>query len=412
MFFSSVLWQSFFIAQALADFTVRTDFEGGSARLLSVNHAERVIRFTPGGSPSRGWTCWWAMKLEGIEPGIALTFELVPSDLPTRNKGELTGKPLAGGWSMPDRAALSSDRLTWYSSNPGTRSTDMVRYEVVPTSDSLWIAWGPMFTPKDTEELIADVVRQIPNSRTFELASTREHRSVLAWTSNLSEETEQRPGVWIQARQHAWESGSSWVARGFMEWLCQRNESANWLIENAEIVAVPIMDVDNVTTGNGGKEADPQDHNRDWTDRPLYPEVQAAQQFLQRWSNQGRLDFFIDLHNPAPGDKQPFFFFGPPELLSDLGRDNRSLFMSIAERHIHGPLPVRATPRITGPSYHPLWRQISGQWVSEHGNSHTLSSCLETSWNTPHSDTEGYKKVGEQLGETIVEYLKRRQRNR
>ncbi len=408
LFLSSVLWSSLLLRLAFADFTVHTDFEGGSARVLKVDQANRVVRFMPGGTPSRGWACWWAMRLDGLESGKRITFELVPNDQPTRNQGKLSDKPLAGGWSMPDRAALSTDRITWITSSPGTRTTDMIRYEVVPPGDSLWIAWGPMFTPQDTDRLLADLVKQIPNSRSFELARTRENRPVVAWTSRSSEGTSQRPGVWIQARQHAWESGSSWVARGIVEWLGQRNESANWFIENADIVIVPIMDVDNVTTGNGGKEADPQDHNRDWTDRPIYPEVMAAQRFLKRWSDEGRLDVFIDLHNPAPGDKQPFFFFGPPELLSDLGRDNRSLFLSIAARQIHGPLPVREAPRMTGPSYHPLWRQISGQWVTDHGNSHTLSGCLETSWNTPHSDTEGYRKVGEQLGETIVEYVQRR----
>ncbi len=405
-----ILGACFFLeSAAIADFTVRSDFEGGSVRLLSVDQNNRVIRFMPGGVAERGWICWWAMKLEGLEPGKALTFELSPSDVLTRNEGKLTSKPLAAGWCMPDRAALSTDGSTWFTSNPGARSTGMIRYEVVPTSESLWIAWGPMFTLKEANAIIENTVRQVPNSQRFELARTRENRPVPAWTSR-KDESQERPGVWIQARQHAWECGSSWVARGLMEWLSQRNESASWLIDNTEIVIVPIMDVDNVTTGNGGKEADPQDHNRDWFDQSIYPEVQAAQKSLRRWSEQGRLDFFIDLHNPGPNDKQPFFFLGPNELLSDLGRDNRSLFLSIAHRHIHDPLPVQENPRITGPTYHPLWQRISAQWVNAHGNSHTLASCLETSWNTPHSNTEGYRKVGAQLGETIVEFLKRRQR--
>jgi hypothetical protein len=405
---ASVLYLRISLESAIADFTVRTDFEGASARLLDVDQDRRLIRFMPGGSPSRGWVCWWALKVEGAEPGETLSLELFPSDQPTRNQGKLTDKPLASPWSMPDRAAWSADGRNWLLSEPGVRTNGSIRYELSPTSDALWIAWGPMFTPKDTFDLFADVVKQLPNSRSWELARTLGDRPVLAWTSDLPHESSPRPGVWIQARQHAWESGSSWVARGFLEWLSRQNEAACWLIENAEIVVVPIMDVDNVTTGNGGKEADPQDHNRDWTDRPLYPEVEAVQKFLQRWSEEGRLDVFIDLHNPSPGDKRPFFFFGPPERLSDLGRENRSLFLSIAQRQIHGPLPVQSTPRMTGPSYHPLWRQISGQWVSDHGNSHTLAGCLETSWNTPHSHTEGYRKVGEQLGETVVEYLHRR----
>jgi hypothetical protein len=409
-FVAALLWLATFLESAMVDFTVRMDFEGGSAHLLEIDQAQRAIRCMPGGSPSRGWVCWWAMKLEGGEPGKVYTLELVPSDQPTRNQGKLTDKPLASQWSMPERAAWSADGRSWSLSEPGIRTPGSIRYEFTPSGDALWMAWGPMFTPKDTQELLVEMVDRIPASRSWELAKTREDRPVLAWTSHVSEDPQPRPGVWIQARQHAWESGSSWVARGFLEWLGRGDESARWLIDNAELVVVPIMDVDNVATGNGGKEADPQDHNRDWTDHPIYPEVQAAQRVLRGWAEQERLDVFIDLHNPSSGDKQPFFFFGPSELLSDLGRENRLLFLSIAQRQIHGPLPVKAVPRSTGPAYHPLWRQISGQWVSDHGNSHTLSGCLETSWNTPHSHTAGYRKVGEQLGETIAEFLQRRRR--
>jgi hypothetical protein len=218
------------------------------------------------------------------------------------------------------------------------------------------------------------------------------------------------PAVWVQARQHAWESGSSWVARGLVEWLMAGEASAKWLRQNAEIVVIPIMDVDNVVSGHGGKEEEPRDHNRDWDDNPVFPEVAAAQRHLQQWATQGRLDFFIDLHNPAPNDPQPFFFCGPPDLLSDRGRDNRALFLDIAHQHIREPLAVEPNPRITGPSYHPLWRKISGQWVTDHGNDFTVAACLETSWNTPHSTTQGYRAVGQQLGAAIAEYLQRRKR--
>ncbi len=32
--------------------------------------------------------------------------------------------------------------------------------------------------------------------------------------------------IWIQARQHGWETGSSWVGRGFMEWLVSSDPAA------------------------------------------------------------------------------------------------------------------------------------------------------------------------------------------
>jgi hypothetical protein len=43
--------------------------------------------------------------------------------------------------------------------------------------------------------------------------------------------------------------------------------------------------------------------------------------------------------------------------------------------------------------------------VNDHGNEHTLAACLETSWNTRHSTTEGYRTVGRQLGEALAAYL-------
>jgi hypothetical protein len=163
------------------------------------------------------------------------------------------------------------------------------------------------------------------------------------------------------------------------------------------------MDVDNVATGNGGKEANPRDHNRDWDAKPVYPEVEAAQKRLRQIAEEGRLSFFIDLHNPAAGDKRPFFFTGPPEFLTPAGRERRDRFVEIAVQRISDPLALLETPRITGPSYHPLWKQISGQWVNANGNPDTVAICLETSWNTPHSTTEGYRTVGRQLGLSIAE---------
>ena len=399
--------------------TVSTDFEGGSARVLEIDQGSRTIRFTPGGDASHGWVCWWSLRIDNVAAGSRLKLELNASDQPTRNNGQLTSKALDAGWAMPAQASLSHDGKHWVHSEVGKRDGSRMIYEVVAQSQSLWVAWGPPFTPRDSQELIEFITKKLPNAKPMELARSRQGRPVQAVIitptsdrdrSGGDPSSESSRGVWIGARQHAWETGSSWVANGIGRWLTSDDPSAKWLLDNAEIVLVPVMDVDNVATGNGGKEEDPRDHNRDWDDNPAYPEVRQAQQWLNQWSKQGRLDLFVDLHNPAPRDLRPFFFCGPPELLSDVGRDNRALFLSIASRRIDGPLPVEPQPRITGPSYHPLWKQISCQWVNSHGNGHTTAICLETAWNTPASTTEGYQTVGRQLGQTMAEFLQKAKR--
>lgn len=390
-----------------AELRVRTDFEGGSARVAAVDQEARVIRFQPGGDPERGWPCWWSLRVEGVARGEKLILDLGGSDRPARNNGAPTGKPLSAVWAMPMRAAISTDGKTWGQTEPGRRDGARMRYEVTGTGDSLWFAWGPSFTPSDTEVLLAEAERTIPEAKSFELARTREGRSVRGLRVSAAA-TGGVPALWIQSRQHAWESGASWVARGLVEWLISAEADAIWLREHAELFIVPIMDVDNVATGNGGKEANPRDHNRDWDASPVYPEVAAAQQRLRAFAEAGRLALFIDLHNPAAGDSRPFFFTSSPEVLGELARENQSAFLKLATERINGPLAVEPVARLTGPKYHPLWRQISNAWVSAHGNPHTVAVCLETSWNTPHSTTEGYRTVGGQLGRTVVDYLRRR----
>lgn len=403
-----------FIALALftctsvaADLRVSTDFEGGSAKVESIDQAARVIHFMPDGNPQRGWPCWWYLRVDGVAKGESVALDLAASDRPTRNNGQDTGKPLASSWAMPARATYSTDGKTWQHTAPGKREGARIRYEVIGTGGPLWIAWGPPFTPRDTDALLAEAEKKLTGAKAFELARTREGRPVRGL--RVSEATAPRPpGIWVQARQHAWESGSCWVARGFTDWIVSDDADARWLRGQAEIFIVPIMDVDNAATGNGGKEAAPRDHNRDWDDNPVYPEVAAAQQRLRALVKEGRLAVFLDLHNPAAGDPT-FFYVLENQLLKEPMISERDRFIQLAYGRISKikPLiPMSNRPKSTGASYHPLWRNISANWVCVNGNPDTVSLCLETLWNYENSTTAGYQAVGQQLGLATADFLR------
>ena len=403
-----------FIALALftctsvaADLHVSTDFEGGSAKVESIDQAARVIHFMPDGNPQRGWPCWWYLRVDGLAKGESVALDLAASDRPTRNNGQDTGKPLASSWAMPARATYSTDGKTWQHTAPGKREGARIRYEVIGTGGPLGVAWGPPFTPRDTDALLAEAEKKLTGAKAFELARTREGRPVRGL--RVSEATAPRPpGIWVQARQHAWESGSCWVARGFTEWVVSDDADARWLRSQAEIFIVPIMDVDNAATGNGGKEAAPRDHNRDWDDNPVYPEVAAAQQRLRALVKEGRLAVFLDLHNPAAGDPT-FFYVLENQLLKEPMISERDRFIQLAYGRISKikPLiPMSNRPKSTGASYHPLWRNISANWVCVNGNPDTVSLCLETLWNYEHSTTAGYQAVGQQLGLAAADFLR------
>ncbi|MCX6858599.1 MAG: M14 family zinc carboxypeptidase [Verrucomicrobia bacterium] len=405
---SSFIWSATTAAEVL---TVISDFEGASVTKVEIDQATRSISFMPGGDPARGWPCWWYFKVNGLTPNETITLRLRGSNATTAEPGGPLAKPLASSWAMPEMATHSTDGKTWLYTEKGVKEGEVMSYTIKAEAASVFVAWGPPYTPSTAAAFVKAMSEKSPHAKAEELCRSREDRAVPMLHVQEGERTKaQRFGVWVQARQHAWESGSSWVAQGFGEWLVSDDADAAWLRQHAEIFLVPIMDIDNTATGNGGKEAQPQDHNRDWSPQPHWNEVIAAQKQVSGLIQEGRMDVFLDLHNPSPGDPT-FFYVLESSALKEPMISLQKRFIELAYGRISKikPLmPMSNKPKTTGPAYHPLWRQISANWVAMNGNPHTVSLCLETIWNYKNSTTEGYRAVGANLAAAMREFLAER----
>ncbi len=394
------------LASSVQAFSVATDFEGASCRVLKVDEAAQSVEVMPGGDPQRGWPCWWCFRLDGCTPGKPVTVLLHGSDAPMPRDDK--HQPLAAFWAMPPRAFVSTEGVRWETSEPGKMEGAVMHYAFTPSAASVRVAWGPAFTPKDAKTLVHGLAEAHPSfAQVEELCRSLEGRPVpMLHLKENSAADEQRAVVWIEARQHAWESGSSWVGQGCMRWIVSNATEAAWLRQHAEIFCIPIMDVDNTATGNGGKDALPQDHNRDWSATPHWNEVAAAQSHIRGFIQQQRMAVFLDLHNPGPTDSKAFFYVLPASQLQAPMVAARDRFVALATANIGKVYPMQTTPKFDGPGYHPLWHQMSGTWVSLNGNPETVGICLETAWNTPEAGTEGYQNVGAALAATVAEFLK------
>ena len=386
-----------------ASLKATADFPGGSAVVKSVDRNQGIIHITPQVRSERGWPCWWYLKVDGAKEGQPVTLRLSASDGEYRR-----GRVLSADWSQPDRAAISVDNVTWTQTPKCQKANGTATYSVKAPADSFWIAWGPPFLPSHADEVLESIKSRLPNATMFELAKTRGGRSVRGIRiGGNGDKDAPNYGVWVQARQHAWEAGSSWVGRGFVEWLTSDDQAAVDLRRIATIYYVPIMDVDNAAVGAGGKDAVPRDHNRDWDDNPHYPEVAAAQKQILRLNADQRFDAFIDLHNPGGNERRPYFF-GPTNLdkLPAVQQQNYARWQAISKDAISGPLPLE--PRYKFATYVKTDEErnrMSANWVRNHTADHVLSTTLETVWNTPHSTQAGYMTVGAQLGRAVSRYL-------
>jgi len=375
-----------------AELKVSIDFPGGSGKVVSVDQQQRAIEIRPSPHPDRGWACWWYIQVTGVEPGETIT--LIVGNAP---------------WATPDRAAYSTDNRAWAQTEPGQRRGRRITYRQTVDAETCWIAWGPPLTPRDAQQIVEQAAMSSPHAESFQLCRTRNGRAVPALhvrEDNPDIADKDRHGIWIQARQHAWESGSSWVARGLIQWLVSDDDRARLLRRSSDIYIVPIMDVDNVAIGAGGKNQKPHDHNRDWSDNPHWNAVRAAIERISKMNAAERFDLFIDLHNPGAGSKAPFFYITPRELLSDAGGANLDRFLASVRLDMTGPLAFEGQTRESGPDYDKRWRNISKNWVTFNTADHVVAVTLETAWNTPHSNPQGYRQVGRQLGLAVERYFR------
>ena len=385
-----------------AQLTVHHDFPGGAADVLALDADAGRIEIAPPVREGRGWPCWWYLRIDGATPGQPLTVVVRPASRPFRAQDRL-----AAAWSMPRQASISTDDVTWQPTAPGEITQVSVSYRMTAPAARFWLAWGPPFLPSHAEALLAETAARLPGAERFVLATTREGRPVPGLRFGQRDATH---AVWVQARQHAWEAGASWVGHGFLDWATSNAPAARALRDQAEIFFIPIMDVDNVALGAGGKEAVPRDHNRDWSDQPVHPEVEAAKQRIGGLIESGRLTAFFDLHNPAAGDRQPFFF-GPLDFEQMTGVRRRSYerFLELAVAEITGPLAI--APRYRFATYVKTEEErarVSGNWVRDRSHERAVALTLETAWNTPHSTTEGYREVGAGLARALASYLTER----
>lgn len=372
------------------DLTVDGDFSAGSAKVLEIDQEKRLVRIEPEANPQRGWECWWYFQVSGIKPGETITLDV--GNAP---------------WATPDRAAFSTDNVTWQQTPVGKREGKRIVYQQKVDGETCWFAWGPPFRIEDAQRLVDESAKNSPYATAFELCQTRAGRPVPAL--RVKEEgvpDDQRKGIWIQARQHAWESGSSWVCHGFVTWLLSDDPRAATLRQKSLITIVPVMDIDNVAIGAGGKNQAPQDHNRDWSEEPHWNSVKVAQQQILEQDKAGRFDLFIDLHNPGANDKNPYFYTTTAEYLSDDGKRNLAQFLATAQLEITGPLAFKGETRESGPSYDKNWTKISKNWVTKNTADGVVAVTLETAWNNPSSNQLGYQTVGQQLGMAIERYFR------
>lgn len=363
------------------ELAVDTEFDAGIGEVVQIDQEARSITIRiPKGS---GWRVKHYFHVTGITPGETLTLRISN----------------ASHWKAP-RSTYSLDNEHWSFVDSGSISADRKYCEItqVINHTEAWFAWFPPLTPEHVDHLFTWAADKNRYATSFELCKSKVlNRPVMAL--RVSEPTTTK-GLWIQSQQHSMELGGGWQASGFVKWLLSEDKQAQALRKSTEVTIVPIMDMDNLVRGFGGKDAKPHDHNRDWIAAPIYAEVKAAQSELRRLHALDRLNVFVDIHNQGWNSN----YYGGE--VSVLGGDDAFHRIFNSEQTIFTP-SMRKVFRETNGSQ--KLTTSSSSWVgqlSEEILAVTIESNVASPQGCELAPPLYHEQVGAELGRSVERYLR------
>lgn len=243
---------------------------------------------------------WFAFRMDDVG-GRALTLRL------TSFKGEYNDKPApspTGAWFRP---VVSEDGEHWQHLKDAAWDVekDELTVTVQPRGNTLWVAHIPLYTHTRLLRLLAEL-KALPFVRTEIIGQSALGRDLnLVTVTNFERSDAGKKVVWLQARQHAWETGTSFVLEGALRFVTSDDPRARQLRDETIFKFTPMVNPDSVARGDVRFNAHGFDPNRQWNEVDLRdkrwleraPEIWYVKRAVLAQHAQQPIDLMLNLHN-------------------------------------------------------------------------------------------------------------------
>lgn len=313
-----------------------TDFEAGSlgrVEQLTETHFRGAVLGQADQDGRNRQPSWYYFRIDharGREITVTLT-DLV---------GEYDDQPGALCVRPDIPPVVSSDGRSWRHQDAIVVGKTEATIRVTPDSDEFWVAHIEPYTTSRLERLL-DEIRGTPGLEDEVIGKSVQGRDLhlLTFRPPLPP-ADHPPEIWLMCRQHAWETGTSFVGEGAIRYLLSRQCEALRKVFVFRIF--PTLDPDGCAQGGIRFNRNGYDLNRNWDiadpDHPagerLMPEICA----VKKLPRPGR-GLFMTLHNQESD-----------EWLSSTAQ-NRKVAERLFERLLEKTTfsPSGAGPRAPGP---------------------------------------------------------------
>lgn len=273
--------------------TITSDFPGGNISIISVNN--KTITFTPDLRGGRDWF-YWNFKITS-DKDLDVTFIIK------------SASPFMGMIGMQGPAISTDNDVTWdwLGAESMTILNRAFTYSLKKDT-TIHLASTIPYMQKDLDLFLSSIAAN-PHVKNEVLTKSRKGRPVELLT--IGTPGDNRKAVLFTVRHHACETMTSFLMEGFLSEAISDSEEGKKFREKYVLYVVPMVDKDGVQDGDQGKNRRPHDHNRDYNDEPLYPEVKA----IKELATTKKIQLSLDWHCPtlSMDIHQAIYFVGPKD---------------------------------------------------------------------------------------------------
>lgn len=369
---------------------IETAFPGGNVFIEDINGFE--VRLTRDMRNTEGDWFYWAFRAIFDQVGeYRFTFTQPHS---STSCGPAVSYDDGMTWEWLGFECVSGQRTVFTYYFDGTRNPRVI------------FCLGMQYLPQHLEAFLARHADSPYLSRR-ELTRSRKNREVTLLHIEDTAVKGEKKRIYLSSRNHCCEMMATYALEGMLE-TALGNDSTGELIRSRYIIdCVPFADTDGVTDGDQGKNRRPHDHNRDYVDRPIYPEVAAIQKLVQEI----KPFFTLDLHCPwvYGGATNEAIYFPMPADPYYSGEVEK--FAAILERRSPADVPYFSKNNVpfgtmwnTAENYQQgmncsrwIQKACSPQWAAAIEIPYAIASGKVLS-------TDSVRTFGRALAESILEY--------
>jgi hypothetical protein len=281
-----------------------TAFESAAIGQIEVVGATEFRVHVPGQQDERGrnrQATWFYFRMDNVrDRDLTITLTgFLPGEYNDKPSPHMSGEP------MP---VFSYDNEHWehFSSMAWDNEKKEGVLRVRAKADSLWLALVPPYPYSRLVRLLGEIAA-LPHARVEIVGRSVLGRELPVVTvTDFSKPDAGKKTVWLQARDHAWESPTSFIMEGAIKFIVSDEPQARALRETHVFMFTPMVDPDGCALGQVRFNANGWDLNRHWDDIDLrdpvwlqrLPEIWYYKKAIRDYvATSGKVALMINLHN-------------------------------------------------------------------------------------------------------------------